>query len=104
MDFTIRAIWKILTSQERSLVLLCVGINSGLLIYPTLMSVILVPSLFVSIWQTVVFAYGRTYTKEWYKSVAGEDVLIREVAVPLSPFVVCKNILGVSLYMRRIKD
>ena len=104
MDFTIRATWKILTSQERSLVLLCVGINSGLLIYPTLMSVVLVPSLFVSIWQTVVFACGRTYTKEWYKSVAGEDVLIREVAVPLSPFVVCKNILGVSLYMRRVKD
>lgn len=104
MDFTIRAIWNTLTGPERSLVLVCLGINAGLIIYPTLVSVVLVPSLFISIWQTVVFAYGRMYTKEWYKSVASEDVLIHEVAVPLSPFVVCKNILGVSLYMRRVKD
>ncbi len=64
MDFTIRAIWNTLTGPERSLVLVCLGINAGLIIYPTLVSVVLVPSLSISIWQTVVFAYGRTYTKE----------------------------------------
>lgn len=104
MNFTIRAIWNTLTSHERSLVLVCFGISVGLTVYPTLLSLFLVPGLSVSVWQTVVFAYGRTYTKEWYDSCGGSEVVAREIPVLLSPFVVCKNIYDVSLYMRRIKD
>lgn len=75
-----------------------------MLIHPTLLSAFLVPSLSISIWQTIVFAYGRTYTEEWYESTGGVEISAKEIPVPLSPFVVCKNIYDVSLYMRRVKD
>lgn len=104
MNFTIRTIWKTLTSAERKLVSFCLGLSMGLCLGPTWLSAVLVPCLSISVWQTVVFAYGRTFTKEWYKANGGQEVLIREVRLPLSPFAVCKNISGVSLYMSRVKD